>query len=364
MKVSPVTLSGSAVPSFAEGRHPALLLREQHRGREHQRRSHHQTVPQIFSPQLQETTPSPMTCWKPPDQPASRYQLFCQLPTLNHLSRCRHNVARSLSRSEHKPRRDCFSRKRNTDDEIRLGLKAELGTSKRPHLFEPISEDTGLSSSIFNRLPTDDGQLRFSSISFRPPPVPGVIIDTGSMRLVSSSKSAQPFEAKIDRCHEANCRRSVASCLPLCARKKDGIESRLEPAADRVHPAHSQGYEGTLNLLESSSHLFASRRLVVQEKRSVQRTRTESESANLADNESFRLSESRRSLWIKLGFNRSISRAVAVRLGTARAKRPSALPSAGGQTFFDSSLAALQALGTGIGELVRYNRMASIADFE
>ena len=39
-------------------------------------------------------------------------------------------------------------------------------------------------------------------------------------------KRRQPFEAKIDRCHgkRINCRRSVASCLPLCAPKKMGSD--------------------------------------------------------------------------------------------------------------------------------------------
>jgi len=60
-------------------------------------------------------------------------------------------------RSEHKPGRDWFSRKRNIDDEIRLGLKPELGTSKRPHLFEPIVEDT-------------DAHLRFVELHLQSPP--------------------------------------------------------------------------------------------------------------------------------------------------------------------------------------------------
>ncbi len=44
-----------------------------------------------------------------------------------------------------------------SDSEIRLGLKPELGTSKRPHLFEPIVEDT-------------DAHLRFVELHLQSPP--------------------------------------------------------------------------------------------------------------------------------------------------------------------------------------------------
>ena len=95
----------------------------------------------------------------------------------------------------------------------------------------------------------------------------------------------------------------------------------------------------------------ASRRLVVQEKRIVQRTRTESESADLADNEGFRRSESRRSLWISSASTAQYPERSPSAWGRRAPTAPSAMPSAGGQTFFAWSPAALQALGTGIGDI-------------